>query len=336
LRGDEALGQLALGHLQREQRDRLAVLQGGVLGEVGHQRALSHRRAGGEDDQVPRLKAARDGVEVVEARGRARDRLALARELVELVQLGVEQLVDGPEVLARVVVGDFEDAALREVDQLARRRLVGVHALLDLVGRRQEPAQHRVLAHDAGVLAQMADGGDRTREHVDHRAAADRLEVAGLLEVLGQREGVDRLALRVQVEHGLVDAPVGLPVEVLRLQALVDDERRHHGVGQEDGAQHRLLCLEVVRRRQGSARGGAVAVDGRTVGDGHGTRASLGSKLRRDTHGNSQIRPDGRDWPQLGQVGGYERTEHGKHAGWVARRTSPAVMIGSWPGRPAV
>ena len=54
LRGHEALGQLGLGHLEREQRHRLAVLDGGVLGDVADQRALAHRRARGDDDQVAR------------------------------------------------------------------------------------------------------------------------------------------------------------------------------------------------------------------------------------------------------------------------------------------
>ena len=46
--GDEALSELDLGHLQREEGDGLAALDGDVLGDVGDQRRLSHRRAGGE------------------------------------------------------------------------------------------------------------------------------------------------------------------------------------------------------------------------------------------------------------------------------------------------
>jgi hypothetical protein len=135
--------------------------------------------------------------------GRAGDRGAVGGELLELVQLGGEQVVDRAEVLAAVVVGDLEDRALGEVDELARRRLVGVHARLDLVRGAQEAAEHRVLADDARVLTDVADGGDRAGEQVDRGAAADVLEQAGLLEVLDERERVDRLADRVQVEHRL-------------------------------------------------------------------------------------------------------------------------------------
>ena len=235
-----------------------------VVDERGAGQALAHAWARGEDDQVAGLEAAGDAVEVLEARGRARDRRAVRRELLELVQLGGEQVVDRAEVLATVVVGDLEDRALGEVDELARRRLVGVHARLDLVGGAQEAAEHRVLADDARVLADVADGGDRAGQQVDRGAAADVLEQAGLLEVLDERERVDRLADRVQVEHRLEDQAVRLAVEVLRLEALVDDQRGQRGVRQQDRAEDRLLGLEVLRR--GCCRVAVALVCDRHVG----------------------------------------------------------------------
>ena len=113
-------------------------------------------------------------------------------------------------------MGDLEDRALGHVDEVARERLVAVDLRLDLVGRVQQPAQHRVLADDPRVLAHVADGRDRARQQLDRGRAADALQVARLLEVLDERQRVDRLALRVQVEHRLVDAPVALAVEVVR------------------------------------------------------------------------------------------------------------------------
>ena len=94
LRRDEALGELRLGHLEREQRDRLVARERRVLGEVRHQGRLPHRRAGREDDQVAGLEAARDRVEGLEPRGRPGDRLPLAREVLELVELGRQQVAD--------------------------------------------------------------------------------------------------------------------------------------------------------------------------------------------------------------------------------------------------
>ena len=70
-----------------------------VIDECGARKTLAHRRARGEDDEVAGLEAAGDRVEVLEARRRAGDRLALARELLELVELGGEHVVDGRKSL---------------------------------------------------------------------------------------------------------------------------------------------------------------------------------------------------------------------------------------------
>src|SRR4051812_14529665 len=277
---DEALRELPLGHLEAEQRDGFARVQRGVLREVGHQRRLAHRRPCGEDDQVAGLEAAGERVEVLEAGRRADDRRALERELLQLVQLGVQQLLDRAEVLARVLVGDLEDRSLRHVDQLARAGLVAMDLRLDLVRGVQEPAQHRVLAHDARVLADVADRGDRAGQELDRRRAADRLQLAGLLEVLDQRQRVDRLADRVQVQHRLVDAAVRLAIEVAGLQALVDDQRRERGVRQQDGAEYGLLGLEVLRRGD---RAEAVRVSaglGRRAHRAVESRSPTGSNVR--------------------------------------------------------
>ena len=205
--------------------------------------------------------------------GGAGDRLALLRQPLELVDLGEEDVVDGAEVLARVLVRDLEDRALGDVDELAGRGVVGVDAGLDVVRRAQEPAEHRVLAHDAGVLAQVPHRGHARGQQVDRGAAAGRVELPRLLEVLDERERVDRLAGAVELEHRREDDPVGLAVEVRRVQPLVDDERRERRVGQQDGAEDRLLGLEVLRRRNrtvGQARSAAVAVrDGGSVGGAH-------------------------------------------------------------------
>ena len=121
-------------------------------------------------------------------------------------------------------MGDLEDRALGEVDELPRRCLVGVHARLDLVRRVQEAANIAFSRTIRAYWRTLPTAGTSPPQ-VDRRAAADPFEQAGLLEVLDEREGVDRLADRVEVEHRLEDQAVRLAVEVLRLEALVDDQR---------------------------------------------------------------------------------------------------------------
>ena len=230
LRGDEPLGQLGLGHLQAEQRHGLAVLDGGVLGDVADERALAHRGAGGDDDQVARLKAAGDLVEVLEPGRRPGQRGALDREAVQLVELLVEHLFDRAEVLLAVVAGDLEHRLLGLLDELARRGAMAEHALLDLIRGPQQPPQQRVLAHDLRVAAGVSGGRHDPGQPVDRRDPADVLELAALAQAVGDREHVDRLGLVVQREHRLVDRAVALAVEVLRAQPLFDHQRVQRAV----------------------------------------------------------------------------------------------------------
>ena len=153
-RGDEALGELGLGHLEGEQRDRprSLVVERDVLGDVRDERRLAHRRARGDDDQVAGLEAAGDLVEVAEAGRRAGERRAARRELLPACR--ARRARTSPTVRKsfwRSSWATSRIAALGPLDELARRRLVVVDARLDLVGRRQQPPQERVLADDLRV-----------------------------------------------------------------------------------------------------------------------------------------------------------------------------------------
>ncbi len=265
LRGDKSLRQLGLRHLQREQGNRLAVVDRRVLRDVADERALAHRGPRRDDDQVARLKAAGDLVEVLEARRRAGQRGAFKGQAVELVELHVEHLPDPAEVLLAVVAGDLEHRLLGLLDELARRRPVAEDVLLDFVGALQQAPQQRVLAHDLRIAAGVAGGWDDARQLVDRRASADILELAGLAQAVGDRQDVDRLAVVVEREHRLVDQRVALAVEVLCAQPLFDHERVQRAIGQQDRAEHRLLGIEVVRRCDHTDRGVRGAVG---CGDG--------------------------------------------------------------------
>ena len=93
---------------------------------------------------------------------------------------------------------DLEDHRLGSVDRVGDvvRQVVG--DLGDLLGDADQPAQQRVLLDDAGVAA---GAGDRRRVRLqrDERGgAADVVEHAGAAELLGDGDGVGRLAPGVE------------------------------------------------------------------------------------------------------------------------------------------
>ena len=108
---------------------------------------------------------------------------------------------------------------------------------------------------DLRVVARVRAGRDEGRELVHAPGAADALEVAALVQLVHERDRVDRLALRVQGQRSPVDLRVALAVEVApaRVQHLADRadgvRRQHHRA--EDG----LLGVEILGRDGGCLEG---------------------------------------------------------------------------------
>ena len=158
------MGQLDLGHLEREEGDGQALPAGDVVGDVADERRLSQRGAGGEDDQVAGLEAAEQAVEVAEPRRGAGQLAVAAGERLEAVDLLGEDVGDLAEVAGPVLVGDLEQERLGLLDQLAGLALALVDGLLDPVRGVQQAAQERVLLDDPRVVAGVAGGRDGAGE----------------------------------------------------------------------------------------------------------------------------------------------------------------------------
>src|SRR5207237_9521968 len=102
-----------------------------------------------------------------------------------------------------------------------RRPALAVPAeLRDLAAREDEAAQRRRLADDLRVVAGVGRRRHQPRELVETDAPADLVELAALLELVRQRDRVDRLVLAVELERGAVDLRVGLAVEMGRVEDL--------------------------------------------------------------------------------------------------------------------
>ena len=174
LGGEVALGGLGVAHLERGEQDALAFGERDVAGDLEAQQALAHRRAGGDDVQPSVLEPAEQPVEIADAGREPGDPALVVGGLLEPVELLGDRVLEQPLLGGSSRAAQREDQPLGLLDQL----LAAVAALgdlgLDLVGRAQQRAQLRVLAHDPAVFAGVAGGRYPAGELVDRCRPADR------------------------------------------------------------------------------------------------------------------------------------------------------------------
>ena len=95
------------------------------------------------------------------------------------------------------------------------------------------------------VVLDVRGRRDERSELGNLRLAADRVELSSFVELVRERDRIDRLALGPQRQRGSVHLAVALAVEVRRVEDLADGPDR--GRREQHRAQHRL-GLEVLRR----------------------------------------------------------------------------------------
>ena len=86
------------------------------------ERRLPHRRPGRDDDQVPRLEARRELVELLEAGGTAGDVGAGLVQVHDALEALLQQPFDVAEVARDPLLGEVEDDLLGPVDEVRRSR----------------------------------------------------------------------------------------------------------------------------------------------------------------------------------------------------------------------
>ena len=139
-----------------------------------------------------------------------------------------------------------EDDLLGAVDEVDRLAGPVEAEACDVVARADQAAQRRHLVDDPGVVGGVRRGRDERRELVHPLLAADVGQLAQPVELVDERDRVDRLALRVQPERGAVDRRVGLAVEVAGIEDLAD--RPDCAGGEHHRPEDRLLGIEVLGR----------------------------------------------------------------------------------------
>src|SRR5919201_1485754 len=141
----------------------------------------------------------------------------------------LQQLLDVAELARHALLRELEDDLLGPVDEFGALAGTVPAELRDLRPRADQAAQRRHVADDARVVAGVPARRHERRELVDSNLAADVVQLAALLQLVDERDRVDRLAFGVERERGAVDLRVALAVEVARVQELTDRPDRAGG-----------------------------------------------------------------------------------------------------------
>ncbi len=157
------------------------------------------------------------------------------------------------------MAGDVEHQRLGLVDRLAHVVGQAVGRLRDRPGGTDEPAQQRVVAHDAGVVGGIGRARCVGLQGDEGGGATGGLEQIATAQLVGHGNRVDRVAPSGDHADHVVDVGVGRAVErVGAAQRLAG--RGHRVAGQQHGAEQGFLGLEVVGRHPPPERPGGLVV----------------------------------------------------------------------------
>ncbi len=148
---------------------------------------------------------------------------------------------------ALAAVGDLEHALLGEIDDLVDREpFARVRARGDVAADLDEPPEHRTLANDARVGADVRGARRVLDEASEIREPAGRFELTVALELLAYRDRIGRLIALDEIRDRAEDQPVVGAVEVFDAQNVCDLVPR--ALVEHEPAQQRLLGLDRMRR----------------------------------------------------------------------------------------
>ena len=268
LGAEHAVGELLARHFEREDRHSPPRLLPAVVrvvgrlvgrrhrhvdGDVEDEAGLPHAGACGDDREVPGVKPGGDAVVAGEAGGDAGDSPAARARLGERLEGRLDDLEQLLDARAPLDAGEVVDLLLGVVDELLGLAVVEVPLRGDPLAR-QDQLPDAPLLVDVPPVRRDVRHRRRGEQHLrDVRHPSYLREPLAIAQPRRDLHAVHRLPLLPELDAGLVDAPVRLRVEVLRLQELEHAVERR-GID-HDGAEERLLRLEIVRRHAPLERG---------------------------------------------------------------------------------
>ncbi len=196
-RGDHAQRQRFRRHFHAEDGARLVRAERGVLGDVDGQRGLAHGRPARNDDQVAGLQTRGHFIEFLESGCDAGHLAVGVIQLVDAIDHVRQNALDRSEsdFAARTALGDFEHRALGFIDDFARFAPFRLERRADdEIARGDELAQHRALAHDVRIGANVGGGGRIARQRSQVGQAANLIQKPVALQMSGQGDGIAGLS----------------------------------------------------------------------------------------------------------------------------------------------
>ena len=247
VRAEHAQHQLLLGHLEREDADRLAALERGVLRDVEAERRSSPSR-GGRPGSRGRPSAGRRS-------SRRGPRSPVARpvtssfdweswSMVRKLSLTISRTSTKPWRMRR--------SAMSKIDFSARSSSTAASSSASYADCTMRlPAWIRFRRTDFSLMMRaqcstFVQAREPVEEGREVGGAADRLERRAARQLVLQRDEVDRLAALGQHAHRLEDAAVRLAGEVVAREQLGGGVEGR--VVHQHGAQHGALGFGVLRK----------------------------------------------------------------------------------------
>ena len=158
-----------------------------------------------------------------------------------------KDLFDPDEALSLVALRDLEDPGFRLIEDLIDLALTLVIDIADDLRRLlDESPQQRLVANDARVILEVGRRGHGIDERGEIVEPPGRFHLAGLLELLRDRDHVDHVPALEEADHGPVEPSVRLPIEHGVVEEL--DGPRHCVPVDQHAAQYGGLRLERERR----------------------------------------------------------------------------------------
>ena len=211
---------------------------------------LPHAGAARDDDEVGGLKARGELVEPPEPGGEPGDVFLAVVQPLDVLEGVLEDRADGDRAPLQAPLRDLKDEPLGLVEEGIDVVALLV-ALADDLGRGADQVpEQSLLADDVGVGDDVGGRGRLLDERGEGGGAADLLERVAAPELLGEGQEIDRLGALEERHHRREDLAMAFLVEV---RGAEDFDRAGQTLSlQQEGAQHRSLGFEAVRRDPGA------------------------------------------------------------------------------------